>query len=193
MNLPSHSVYSGRPQSTVAPIRTAHPARPLSTHTPSRPTRQPTWNTPAPPYTPPSQPPPSPRPTSPRSNVTRPPAPPSFPVPQPAPAPSTPSPTQISPNNPPVEVHFPTPTAASSPQTQPISLMDRMREVQTLMLERHRLESDTSGANNRPRIQELQQRVTDLSDVEGSGTQAAVNARNSNQPPPYSLDGREGS
>jgi len=42
-----------------------------------------------------------------------------------------------------------------------------MRQIRTLMLEIHRLESDPEP-NNRSRIQELQQRVTKLSDTHNS-------------------------
>jgi len=62
-------------------------------------------------------------------------------------------------------------TTSEEPPTNPppdqISGVDRMREVQTLTLEIHRLECDP-GPNDHSRIQELQWRVTELSDSQNS-------------------------
>jgi len=66
--------------------------------------------------------------------------------------------------------------------------MDRMREVQTLMLEIHRLESDP-GTNNRSRIQELQRKVTELSDTQNSNV--ATSGQILGPPPAYGQDGRD--
>ncbi|KAF8888710.1 hypothetical protein CPB84DRAFT_1749443 [Gymnopilus junonius] len=194
MNLPRNAVYSSRPQSMAVPMQGYNipPPQPTSTYSPNRPVRQQTWNTPAPPYTAPPHAPSSPprSPASPRFNPPHGP-PPAFPVPQPASPPPAP---QVSPHNPPVEIHFPKPstTSPSPPPPQSLSLMERMREVQMLMLDIHRLESDTTGTHNRARIQELQHRVTELSNVDSQGTLAEVNPRNAREPPPYNLDGREG-
>jgi hypothetical protein len=69
-----------------------------------------------------------------------------------------------------------------------MSLTDRMHKVQMLMMEIRRLESDP-GPNNRTRIQELQRRVAELSDIQNP------NVATSNQilgpPPAYSRDGRD--
>jgi hypothetical protein len=66
-----------------------------------------------------------------------------------------------------------------------------MREVQMLMVEIHRLEND-SRPNNRARIQELQQRATELSDTQNSDVAASGQMQ---RPPPAYLediqDGRE--
>jgi hypothetical protein len=68
-----------------------------------------------------------------------------------------------------------------------MSLVDRMREVQTLMLEIHQLESDP-GPDNRLRIQELQRRVTELSDTQNSNV--AASSLVLGPPPAYAQDGR---
>ena len=54
----------------------------------------------------------------------------------------------------------------SSPLQATSNLIDRMRQVQTLMIEIHRLESE-SGERNSQRVQELRQRVIELSDTNG--------------------------
>ncbi|KIM40790.1 hypothetical protein M413DRAFT_446168 [Hebeloma cylindrosporum] len=59
------------------------------------------------------------------------------------------------------------PTANSLPEQT--SLLDRMREIQTLMVEIHHLESDP-GSNNHSKIQELQQRIAELGDAQDSDT-----------------------
>ena len=74
------------------------------------------------------------------------------------------------------------------PSSDQTNLMDRMREVQALMLEIHRLESDP-GPNNRSRIQELQRRVTELSDTQNSNV--ATSGQILGPPPAYAQDGRD--
>ena len=76
----------------------------------------------------------------------------------------------------------------TNPLPDQMSLVDRMREVQTLMLEIHQLESD-AGPNNRLRIQELQRRVTELSDAQNSNV--ATSGLVLGPPPAYAQDGRD--
>ncbi|KIM41093.1 hypothetical protein M413DRAFT_445818 [Hebeloma cylindrosporum] len=76
----------------------------------------------------------------------------------------------------------------TNPSSEQMSLVDRMQEVQTLMLEIHRLESDP-GSNNRVRIQELQRRVTELSDTGNSNV--ATSGQVLGPPPAYAQDGRD--
>ncbi|PPR06205.1 hypothetical protein CVT24_000650 [Panaeolus cyanescens] len=60
--------------------------------------------------------------------------------------------------------------AEREPPSQPIhpSLIERMREVQLLIIEIQRLESQTNLEENREKIQALQQRITELSDTHTS-------------------------
>jgi hypothetical protein len=87
---------------------------------------------------------------------------------------------------------FPPPATSEKLPTNPLpdqmSLVDRMREVQNLMLEIDRLESD-AGPNNRSRIQELQRRVTELSDTQNS--KVATFGLVLGPPPAYAQDGRD--
>jgi len=199
--LPGPVGYPQRPQSHAMPLRGYQlpPMPPPSISAQNRPPLQETWTMPAPAYTPSYQPPTPQTPASPRFNNASTPPPRSFPIPQPAQSPRSAAPPEprASPANPPAEVNFPSSPlrSAPSPPEQSSSLVERMREVQNLMLEIHRLESDTSSQNNRTRIQELQRRVTELSDTEAQPppmpTTGAVN--NVTQPPPYTSDGRDGS
>ena len=52
-----------------------------------------------------------------------------------------------------------------NPSTSSLSLIDRMQQVQTLMVDIHQLESK-SGERNSQRVQELRQRVIELSDID---------------------------
>jgi len=192
--------YPQRPQSQAMPMPGYHPQPrpPPNTYAQNRPPLQETWSMPAPAYSPPYRPPTSQPPRSPRYNNTTPPAP-SFPTPQAAQPPRSipPFEPEASPSNPPAEVNFPSepPRTITNPPEQPLSLVERMREVQNLMLEIHRLESDASSQNNRAQIQELQRRVTALSDTEGQSSPSADNTgviNNASNPPPYTLDGRKG-
>jgi hypothetical protein len=87
----------------------------------------------------------------------------------------------------------PPPATLEKPPTNPspdqISLVDRMLEVQTLMLEIHQLElSDPEPmANNRWRVQELQRRVTELNDTQNSNV--AISNLVLGPPPAYAQDG----
>jgi hypothetical protein len=132
------------------------------------------------------------------------PSPPSAAYPR-SPYPPTPPPPRFSPNplsgpslptapqsisgsqstSPPPPISEKPPTNPSSEQT---SLMDRMQEVQTLMLEIHRLESDP-GPNNRSRIQELQRKVTELSDTQNSNV--ATSGQVLGPPPAYAQESRD--
>jgi len=116
------------------------------------------------------------------------------------PDPSTPSspnfslPPPSQPTQAPHPIFQPTPTPTPPPIGEKavplaqVDLMDRMREVQTLMVEIHRLESDP-GPHNRERIQELQQRVTELSDTQNSNVTTSGQALG--PPPAYVQDGRD--
>ena len=157
---------------------------------------QQTWTAPAPPYSPPSSPPPRTSFPSPavqlNSSAT-----PSFPVPVHAhndPTPqmyfSMPSMPPRSPAPPaPVPQHSPELVRLSSPPNTPSNLVDRMREVQTLMLEIHQLESEPGSNNNNEKIQELQRRVAQLSRTDASlnnnASGTTVPDPNANAPPPY--------
>jgi len=95
------------------------------------------------------------------------------------------------------------PNQATQPISQPIplpplvgekqipleqmTLADRMHEVQTLMIEIRRLESDP-GPNHRTRIQELQRRVTELSDTQNPNVSTSVQVIG--PPPAYTQDAR---
>lgn len=61
------------------------------------------------------------------------------------------------------------PNPSTPPQpTEPLDLMERMRQVQVLMVEIHRLESEPeSGEWKNQRVQELKQRVIELSNTDG--------------------------
>lgn len=60
------------------------------------------------------------------------------------------------------------PNPSTPPQpTEPPDLMERMRQVQVLMVEIHRLESDPESGRNDQRVQELKQRVIELSNTDG--------------------------
>ncbi|PPQ82139.1 hypothetical protein CVT25_015146 [Psilocybe cyanescens] len=160
---------------------------------------------PAPPYQPPTSPPPasprlntpttfprtsvafSPPPGPPHPVATVPDSTPRFPVPHTSP-PSSPVP-QPAPSFPlsPADIGAPVQTVES------MSLVDRMREVQNLMLEIHSLEREPATADNRAKIQELQRRVTELSDVSDTQPTQQVPVTNPpREPPPYALDGRDG-
>ncbi|KAF9554692.1 hypothetical protein CPC08DRAFT_712704 [Agrocybe pediades] len=138
------------------------------------------WTAPAPPYSPPSSPPAGI--TRVQQNLTSPTSP-SFPLPvhahdDPAfPIPSVRAPQVVPPTSPSAEpdVKGAIPLPANAPST----LVDRMREVQTLMLEIHTLESE-GGSNNNERIQELQRRVAQLSRTDGNSASVG-----SSDPPPY--------
>jgi len=139
-------------------------------------------------------------------------SPPSYPPPPSAayprnPYPPTPPSPKFSPNPPsgpslPTVPHsisgsqsiLPPPATSEKLPTNPLpdqmSLVDRMREVQTLILEIHRLESD-AGPNNRSRIQELQQRVTELSDTQNSNVAVTTSGPVLGPPPAYAQDGRD--
>lgn len=64
----------------------------------------------------------------------------------------------------------PVPSLNPSTLSQPTEseLMERMRQVQALMVEIHRLESE-SGERNGQRVQELRQRVMELSNTDEHG------------------------
>lgn len=94
--------------------------------------------------------------------------------------------------NPPMPMPVPIPQSLSPPpinrspppDSPPSDLIDRMRQVQMLMMEINRLQS-ASGERNSQRIQELQQRVVELSDTDGQAVplpQAMVDPR---IPPPH--------
>lgn len=65
----------------------------------------------------------------------------------------------------PISVPSPAPPNANT-ATVDSELMDRMRQVQILMVEIHRLESDSREGNHQ-RLQELKQRVAELSATDG--------------------------
>ena len=89
----------------------------------------------------------------------------SMPIPQPfSPAPIT------------VPTTVPTTTAPNPPSSD---LMDRMRQVQMLMVEIHRLENEPREENHH-RLQQLKQRVAELSATDGH----TPSAPDSFQPPP---------
>jgi len=153
------------------------------------------------PYTPQpwmSPPPTFPSPTLPRSqSLSYPPLPAAYAH---GPDPSTPSspnfslPPPTQPTQAPHLISQPTPTPFPPPigeKEVPLAqggLMDRMREVQTSMAEIHRLESGP-GPDNRERIQELQRRVTELSDTQNSNVTTPGQALG--PPPAYVQDGRD--
>ncbi|KAF8815605.1 hypothetical protein BYT27DRAFT_7213041 [Phlegmacium glaucopus] len=59
-----------------------------------------------------------------------------------------------------------------------LDLVERMRQVQVLMVEIHKLENESGGAvNHRQRIQELQRRVMELSDTMPATTTDVVGQR----------------
>jgi len=151
------------------------------------------WTTrpafPNPAFSPPSYPPP-PSPAYPRS-----PFPPTPPSPKFSPNPPSGPPLPTAPHSISGSQQISPPPATSDsekPPTNPspdqMSLVDRMREVQTLMLEIHQLESD-AGSNNRSRIQELQRRVTELSDTQNSNV--ATSGLVLGPPPAYAPGGRD--
>ncbi|KDR84690.1 hypothetical protein GALMADRAFT_133933 [Galerina marginata CBS 339.88] len=75
------------------------------------------------------------------------------------------------------------------PADEPMSLLNRMRQVQTLMLEIHRLETASSRDDNRERIEELHRRVADLSDSQDPPPPRNTVAE-TREPQPYMLDDR---
>jgi len=115
-----------------------------------------------------------------------------------APDPMTPSFPNLSPSPPsqpnqaplPIFQPVPLPPIVGEKQIplEQMSLADRMHEVQTLMVEIRRLESDP-GPNNRMRIQELQRRVTELSDTENTHVSTSVQVIG--PPPAYTQDARD--
>ncbi|KAH9484603.1 hypothetical protein JR316_0004085 [Psilocybe cubensis] len=80
---------------------------------------------------------------------------------------------------------------------EPTSLMDRMREVQRLMLQIHDMERQPTSSDNQAKIQELHGRITELSDVSDASrvppllTPQAASKNSFGQPAPHSLDGRD--
>lgn len=84
------------------------------------------------------------------------------------------------------------PNSSSLPNSSTSDLMDRMRQVQILMVEIHRLES-SPGERNAQRIQELQQRVMELSNTDGHES-VPVHTTPDSQPPPayFPRDGKSG-
>jgi hypothetical protein len=149
------------------------------------------WTTrpavPNPAFSPPSSPPP-PSAASPRSPYPPTPSSPRF-SPNPPSGPSLPTAAQSIPGS---QSISPPPLISEKQRTNPssgqTSLMDRMREVQTLMLEIHELESEPEP-NNRSRIQELQRRITELSDTQTSN--AATSGQVLGPPPAYAQEGRD--
>ena len=109
--------------------------------------------------------------------------------------PMTPNPPTLNPNqyNPiPLATPVPQPVIPSSvisnssspPELASTSdLMDRMRQVQVLMVEIHRLEN-ASGERNTQRIQELNQRVMELSSADRHEPTPASQPTPDSQPPP---------
>lgn len=87
------------------------------------------------------------------------------PNPMPMPQPYSPAPVTV-----------PTTTQPNPPSSE---LMDRMRQVQLLMVEIHRLESESREGNHQ-RLQELKQRVAELSAMDGR----MPSETDSFQPPP---------
>jgi hypothetical protein len=81
---------------------------------------------------------------------------------------------------------------SSLPNSSTSDLMDRMRQVQILMVEIHRLES-SPGERNTQRIQELKQRVMELSNTDGHES-VPVHTTPDSQPPPayFPRDGKSG-
>ncbi|KDR84687.1 hypothetical protein GALMADRAFT_237553 [Galerina marginata CBS 339.88] len=188
--LPGPILYPQRPQSAM-PLQGYYtqPRPPANSYTQNRPPNQNTWNPPAPAYSPPYQPPPAPPPASPRFNNN--PPPPVFPTPT-VPSPPQPPSNRSQPGSQPqTTVADPPPRPEEDGSQLQTNLLDRMREVQTLMLEIHQLESQPGSQTNRTKIQDLQRRVTELSGVDSRPAPppivAAVN--DNREPPPYNLDG----
>lgn len=89
-------------------------------------------------------------------------------------------PTPIIPDRPLTPPHI-IPNPSSPPATS--DLMDRMRQVQMLMVEIHLLENVPPAEQNTPLIQELKRRVMELSNTDGNvPTDASLDSR---APPPY--------
>jgi len=87
----------------------------------------------------------------------------------------------------PAPITFPNPT--TTPPNNPATsseLMDRMRQVQMLMVEIHRLESDPPSEGNQQRLQELRQRVAELSGTDTDKRMQYV--PDPLAPPPYLSD-----
>ena len=108
-----------------------------------------------------------------------------MPIPQPFSPPITVPTTNLPPFSPaPI-------TTQSTPPPNPATssdLMDRMRQVQMLMLEIHRLEGE-SREENYQRLQELKQRVAELSATDMRTGPGMTSVPDSYQPPPaYPLD-----
>lgn len=80
------------------------------------------------------------------------------------------------------------PNSSSPPNPSTSDLMDRMRQVQILMVEIHRLEN-SSGERNSQRIQELKQRVMELSNTDEH--EYVHTAPDSQPPPAYFPHGNE--
>ncbi|KAF8808495.1 hypothetical protein BYT27DRAFT_7189005 [Phlegmacium glaucopus] len=81
------------------------------------------------------------------------------------------SPYVVNPPMPVPQPFYPTPVIPNPPlppQPTESDLMERMRQVQLLMVEIHRLESE-SGERNEQRVQELKQRVIELSNPDRHG------------------------
>ncbi|KAH9484606.1 hypothetical protein JR316_0004088 [Psilocybe cubensis] len=98
--------------------------------------------------------------------------------------------------DPPQESSVPLTPADTGTSVHAMSLMDRMREVQSLMLQIHNLEKEPANSDNRAKIQALQSRVTELSDVSEAppvptSTTHVASDNPPRQPPPYALDGRD--
>lgn len=95
----------------------------------------------------------------------------------------------LSPSSPPQQVHS---------DLSFMAPIHRLQEVQNLMRQVHSLESKPPSQNNRAKIQELQQRVMELSNVvthqevsNVSGGSPVNHSANGQEPPPHALDGRD--
>jgi len=77
-------------------------------------------------------------------------------------------------------------TLETSPTSTSTQLMERMREVQRLMVQINRLQLDaTPDTDNAPRIREMQQRIAYLS--AGDSVSPTLGEASTTNPPPYTL------
>jgi len=91
----------------------------------------------------------------------------------------------VHPQEPP-PIHSPIRSPTLAPNLT-LDLVERMRQVQIMMIEIHRLENESTSGNHRQRIQELQQRVMALSDT-APDTTIGSHQTTSNLPPAETSD-----
>lgn len=113
-----------------------------------------------------------------------------MPIPQPFSPPITVPNLNLPPFSPAPTIRVQTATPGPPNSGTSSDLMDRMRQVQLLMIEINRLEGESRDGNYQ-RLQELKQRVAELSATDmrtGPGMASAPDAFPSQPPPAYPLD-----